>query len=332
MALHRNIGMIAPTGDSTLLYADGGGGTMYQFDPVAAATTDPPLTQPLPVIDVKEVPIQQTAYSETAEQTQITAAIFEADSNKMLFGVTVTLLRADGTVIGTVMMANDSNTFTVFSNDPATELLSFTKEDYTSLVVPVSFLLDTPQVYLHKVSSNNIMFIGFGLGLLLLLRKKRKVGAFSDVVNVQNVIAVSAAVIAFKGFGLFDNLLNTLGLGGDPTGPAQADPDSPFKPTYWQKFTTFPAGAITEQTAAAYATTIKGALGYFQDDYEQVLSVFSSLKSKAQVSFVAWAFNELFHDDMLAFLSGGTGLLPWDGLSNAHLKTIINLVNALPTN
>ncbi len=330
MSLYRNIGSIGVTVDPfNLPDLNGGGGTLYPVDPVVETALSP-----LTVIDVKQEPSQSAYTSAAIEQTQVRAAVFEDGSNKMLFGATVSLLSANGSLVGQpVTLAADSNTFTVYSNDPNTELVAIGKDGYTGIVIPVSILLDLPEVYLKKGSSNNMLLIGAaGLGLLLLTRKKKRVGAFGDVVNIQNVVAVSAVVLAAKGFGLFDSLLSRLGIGNDVTASAQSDPNSPFKPTYWQQFTSFANGAITEDTAKSYCAAIQDAFGIFSDDYNKILSVFSSLKSKAQVSFVAWEFNKQYNEDLLSFLTNGGGILPWDGLSSAHMTTIINLVHALPTN
>ncbi len=333
MSLYRNIGGV---NNAVGVYVDpfnlpdlnGGGGTLYTNDPVVEITS---------VTDVKQEPAQSVYTAPVTEQTQVRAAVFEDGSNKMLFGATVSLLSANGSLVGQpVTLAADSNTFTVYSNDPNTELVAIGKDGYIGIVIPVSILLDMPEVYLKKGSSNNMLLIGAaGLGFLLLTRKKKRVGAFSDVVNVPNVLAVSAAVLAINGFKWVQNILDALGLGKSKAGAEEANPDSAFKPTYWQKFTTFPAGAITESTAQNYASAIYHAFTWLNDDYSTILGVFSSLKSKAQVSFVAWKFQKEYGGDLLSYLTNGeldVVSLPWDGLSKDHINTIISLVNSLPSN
>ena len=55
------------------------------------------------------------------------------------------------------------------------------------------------------------------------------------------------------------------------------------------------------------------------------------MKTKANVSYLADIFSQAYNEDLLTFLTDGGGILPWDGLSETHLKTITDLVAALPS-
>lgn len=111
-----------------------------------------------------------------------------------------------------------------------------------------------------------------------------------------------------------------------------ANPYSPWKPQYWQEQNKKVTVALIKRaTAEGYARTIHNAFGIFQDDFNAILSVFSALKTKTQVSFLSQVFAEMYKEDMLSFLTDGGGILPWDGLSDAHLKQLTDLVNRLKT-
>jgi len=120
------------------------------------------------------------------------------------------------------------------------------------------------------------------------------------------------------------------GAGTQSVQQQQSDPLSPWKPTYWKQFTTFTVALSTTQ-AQQYAGTIHNAFGIFQDDYNAVWGVFSNMRTKSNVSFLADIFLQKYNEDLLTFLTNGGGVLPWDGLSEDHLKNITSYVNSLPT-
>ena len=111
------------------------------------------------------------------------------------------------------------------------------------------------------------------------------------------------------------------------------DPGSPWKPNYFQTQAATRANCLLINPALAdyYASQIYTAFGVFQDDYNKVLSVFESLKTKCQVSFLAYRFQIKYGQSLSSYLIDGGGLLPWDGLSDEHLNELANLVNRLPS-
>lgn len=220
--------------------------------------------------------------------------------------------------------------------DPATVAVKFTSKGYKDQALQFSTLWQNGDVYLDPGGSSQLpLLLGAGALLLVLNDKKKgrsrgpKVGSGPEI-TTGTLITVGVAFLLLKGIGLVNNLFSSLGLGGDPTGGAQTDPNSAWKPTYWQNITDFPAGAITEDTARQLGDTIHGAFSLFEDDYNAIYGAISTLKSKAQVSFLAWEFNKQYDEDLLTFLTNGGGIMPWDGLSSAHLQTLITLVNNLP--
>jgi hypothetical protein len=98
-----------------------------------------------------------------------------------------------------------------------------------------------------------------------------------------------------------------------------------------QQFSSF-TYALTADQAEDFAYKIQNAFTVFQDDWNVILSVFSQMRTKANVSFLADIFMQQYNEDMLSFLTDGGGVLPWDGLSKSHMDTLINMVQKLPKN
>ena len=144
-----------------------------------------------------------------------------------------------------------------------------------------------------------------------------------------DALLIGGGVIAFFAI---KKLLIKFGIASGP-GTQQTineltNPGSPWKPEYWKKG----SGALLIKNAVAdkYATTIHNAFTVFQDDFNAIVSVFSQLKTKSQVSYLAQKFAEKYNEDLLQFLTNGGGILPWDGLSDSQLLQITNYVNKLP--
>jgi hypothetical protein len=101
-----------------------------------------------------------------------------------------------------------------------------------------------------------------------------------------------------------------------------------FSPLYWK---TIPnAKLITRNATNALAKRIFDAMGYFSDDESAVFSVFTQLKTKTQVSWLADIFQQNYRIDLLDFLKRGKGQLAQAGLSDTELQQVINIVNNLP--
>jgi len=201
----------------------------------------------------------------------------------------------------------------------------FSSQGYNSLMVDLSTIVDGARdIHLQKNNSVALVLIAAGL-FYVLYSKKKKVGAITTN-DVTPFLLIAGAVL---GFTALKKVLDTLGLGGNPAIPEQQNPDSPWKPGYWKKYSSF-TYVIDPGTAKQYAETIHNAFSVFQDDYNAIFSVFSSLRTKANVSFLADIFAQQYNEDLLTFLGNGGGVLPWDGLSSEHLKNILTLVDKLP--
>lgn len=151
-------------------------------------------------------------------------------------------------------------------------------------------------------------------------------------INLNTVLIAGAAVF---GIVVIRRIMIKLGVlegkGGQAVQNELANPNSPWKPTFYRSA---PRGTtillITNATANAYAKTIHDAFTLTQDDFNAIQSVFSKLKTKSQVSYLAEVFSNRYNEDLLAFLGDGGGILPWDGLSDKNLATITDLVKSLP--
>lgn len=153
------------------------------------------------------------------------------------------------------------------------------------------------------------------------------------------IIKLSLIVVAY--FLFAKPILNFLGItksGKDRQRQKELEnPDSPFKITYWQKFNPnaySPAGVkLTQQRKKELlqvAMQIYNAFGYFYDEEAEVAAAFYRLKTKAEVSIVAFIFQDNYKKDLLSYLGDGKGYMPQNGLSDYDISIIINYVNKLP--
>ena len=108
-----------------------------------------------------------------------------------------------------------------------------------------------------------------------------------------------------------------------------ANAANPFSPIFWKQGG---AGTSLIKVAAteALAARIYDAMGYFTDDEAAVYSVFRTLKTQSQVSWLADIFQKKYGSDLFTFLQKGKGILPEAGLNSDEIAVIINLVNKLP--
>ncbi len=226
------------------------------------------------------------------------------------------------------------NYYTAYSDgDASLFAVVFKKSGYQTLTIPFLQLMNNPDVTMkkgHDVVIESWMIpivLGVAFALINKKRKKGKVGKI-DRSDVMTIFMVVGGMIAFN---LIRKILEMFGLGGDgKIKDQQQDPGSPWKPDYYKQFDSY-TYAITQHDAEGGSYLIYNAFSVFQDDYNQIMSVFSKMRTKANVSYLADIFQRIYHEDLLTFLSNGGGILPWDGLSTSHLNTIIDMVSRLPT-
>jgi hypothetical protein len=251
-----------------------------------------------------------------------------------LDGVTTFIISiAQNKQISNAYVAPD-NYYTAFTEgDPAGFAVVFKKSGYQTLTIPFLQLMNNPDVTMKK--GNDVIVESWMIPIVLgvafaLIRKKSKKGKVGkiDRSDVFTIFIVVGGMIAFN---LIRKILEMFGLGGDgKIKDQQADPGSPWKPDYYKQFDSY-TYAITQQDAEAGSYLIYNAFSVFQDDFNQIMSVFSKMRTKANVSYLADIFQRVYHEDLLSFLGNGGGILPWDGLSTSHLNTIIDMVSRLPT-
>lgn len=148
-------------------------------------------------------------------------------------------------------------------------------------------------------------------------------------ITAKDVLYVGGALVAFT---LIRNVLIRAGIAAGPGSQSAStqitDPRSYWKPTFYR--TQAGARLITRARAELFAKRIHDAFGIFQDDFNAVMSIFSQVPSKAAVSWLSDVFQQKYKQDLLTFLTNGGGILPWDGLSDAQLKQLLDLTNKLP--
>lgn len=147
-------------------------------------------------------------------------------------------------------------------------------------------------------------------------------------ITTKDAIYIAGGLLAFTAI---KRILIAGGLAAGPGTQAASqlitDPNSYFKPSYYKRVG---GRLIVRAEAERLARQIYNAFGVFQDDFNAVLAAFSRVPSKAAVSFLADVFQQIYKEDLLSFLTNGGGLLPWDGLSDNQLKTLIAFTNKLP--
>lgn len=207
---------------------------------------------------------------------------------------------------------------------------------------------DLPGVTLTtKKSSNSLLLLLLIVPFIIKEQKSKSVGKLNrNEVVTYIIIAAAILGLTFINKNIFDtvhNLLVSLGIakgqGEQQTNQEQTNPYSPWKPGFYQSA---PAGALLlyNDQADQYAQDIFDAFGVLSDDFENVMGVFSQLQTQSQVSYLAdrfskktftsWIGSSVTGLDLLTFLTNGGGVLPWDGLSDSHLKILTDYVNNLP--
>ena len=99
----------------------------------------------------------------------------------------------------------------------------------------------------------------------------------------------------------------------------QADATNVFSPT-----AKYPKGAwlLSVSVATKLAKQIKDANHWYNDNEEQIYSVFRSLKTQSQVISLSYIFNKIYKEDLYFFLK--------NILSKEELATVIKLILSKP--
>ncbi len=277
--------------------------------------------------------------------------IIDSQTGAPLPGATVSVLSSYN--IPKLLFAIAGNDGFFEFNNPAindNDNLLITHTEHLSLTVPVADVweqmkYDDPIIPLqrkigvlspvlvdtHIKSNSGAGYLGLAALLLLTManKKKKAVGE----IKRSDVITGGLVVAGLFGFKIIQNLLEAVGIfagaGNNQASQQQSNPNSPWKPAFYQSS---PSGAllITESRVQEFIQTIHDAFTVINDDFNAIMSVFTQLKTQSQVSYLSYKFTEKYSEDLLSFLRDGGGVLPWDGLSSAHMKIITDLVNNLP--
>jgi hypothetical protein len=186
-------------------------------------------------------------------------------------------------------------------------------------------------IVLNKPVNLAALFIVAPVAYSLFVRKKKKrkkVGGLSfSEGDVKTIFWIVGGVLAFD---TIKKILEALGFWKDQDArqldAASSDPDSFWNPNYWKKSQNY-SYAIDTPTAERYARAINDALGWFNDDEAAIIGIFKQLRTKANVSYLAYVYQQIFGKDLFTALRGG--YWPIDGLSDAELNSINNYANSL---
>lgn len=112
---------------------------------------------------------------------------------------------------------------------------------------------------------------------------------------------------------------------------AMVDPKNAFNPNYWQ---TIPLSAqsriMSHNDIMSIAWTIYNSVGLSNDDFNSMFGAVKKLQTKADVSFLAYTFNDQqMGGDLLTWLLG-TNMWPNDHFSADQVNTVLEYVNKLP--
>ncbi len=106
--------------------------------------------------------------------------------------------------------------------------------------------------------------------------------------------------------------------------PADLATSNAFNENYWRQFSDFAKKHNFHEKEGEYVKKIWDAKGTFSDNEDSVLSLFSGLKSKSEVSWIAFQFNGVkkrkLYDYLESFMDKG------------NMIKLNDIVNRLPNN
>lgn len=170
------------------------------------------------------------------------------------------------------------------------------------------------------------------VGAVAIYQKQNgKVGKL-DIKDIEAIAIIIGGLIALS---LIKKILESLGIwdSKDTTqlDAAATDPNSFWNPNYWQTIKPASANwtyAIDRATAESWAKEIWDAAGAFNDCESCMIAVMKRCKTRANASYLAYVFQQIYGADLLTWLRGGTW--PNDRLSDADVNTINNYILSLP--
>lgn len=132
----------------------------------------------------------------------------------------------------------------------------------------------------------------------------------------------------------FDLLMTAVNDKSTATGTVDDLKDnSAFNENYWRTFgADFAKRNSFGGKEGNIAKRIYDAKGTFSDNEKDVVSLFSTFKSKSQVSYIAWQFNTLYKKKLIDYLNSfmDNSVLGHGGTN--YMLQINDIVNRLPNN
>ena len=145
-------------------------------------------------------------------------------------------------------------------------------------------------------------------------------------VNIDPNLILTVGLIGFIYFG-GRGLLKTFGVieskedKDEAKQIQQLQTEDYFNPNYWTK--QLPAIVIKEDKTQELIEILYNSYGYFNDDEAAIYGVFETLKTKSQVSWLAYKFNERYNASLLEYLRSF--------LNDSELSKIAAICNKLPS-
>lgn len=216
--------------------------------------------------------------------------------------------------------------------DPYDVEIVFSAAGMSDVVKSIGQLMQDPDIYFTKGSRFPIAAVVLVVAAVALYRSRTaKVGALTTG-DIWPIFLLVGGVLAFD---VFKRIMEGLSLWDSQDtkdlDQLATDPNSWWNPNYWQ--TVKPAGAsysyaITLSTAVAWAREIYNAIGPINDNEDAVFAVFKRCRTRANASYIAYAFQQTYGEDLLKWLRGGSW--PQDRLSDADVNEITKYINKLP--
>lgn len=114
---------------------------------------------------------------------------------------------------------------------------------------------------------------------------------------------------------------------------------SPFGKDYWRQFYADANSPLNGRErlrgdlydpAKSKAAQLKKCFGFFSDDDTNFITVFGTIKSKAELSLVCWFLESDLKKPALTFFRTGLDTLPNNGMGETTIKKIISASKKLP--
>jgi len=132
----------------------------------------------------------------------------------------------------------------------------------------------------------------------------------------------------------FVSLMEEINDKSNATGTAaDLSSSSAFDENYWRKFPDFSKKNGLGGKEGAMVKRIYDDKGAIYDNEKDVISLFSSLKTKSQVSYLAWQFNLKYKQKLIDYLNSfmDNSIVAGKGGTN-YMAQLNDIINRMPNN